>query len=184
MKKIILVAALLTSCFLSMGQELSLSTNTLDYAYLGTMNMEGSYAIAQHWSVTAGLKYNPFTWKAENETGIMRNRQFVCAAGVRYWPWHVYSGWWLAAKGQYQIYNIGGITKLDTREGNRIGGGVAAGYSYMLLKHLNLEMGVGAWGGLDRYVLFSCPKCGRILDQGDELFVLLNDVILSLTYVF
>lgn len=184
MKRIIIALSLMTASVLSRGQEISLSTNTMDYANLGTMNVEASYALAQHWSMTAGLKYNPFTWKADNESGIMRNRQAVYAAGVRYWPWHVYSGWWMAAKGQYQVYNIGGIRSAETQEGDRYGAGLSAGYSYMILKHLNLEMGVGAWGGMDKYIQYSCPRCGRVVKQGDDFFVLLNDVLLSLTYVF
>lgn len=184
MKKILLALLLLTSCFLSVGQEYSLSTNAIDYANLGTLNMDASHALARHWSLTAGVKYNPFTWKAENESGIMRNRQLVCSAGVRYWPWHVYSGWWLAAKGQYQMYNIGGISAPETQEGDRYGAGISLGYSYMILKHLNIEAGLGTWSGWDRYILYSCPRCGRILDQGGKTFILLNDVILSLTYVF
>jgi len=184
MKKIILFVPLLLVSLSLRAQELSLSTNTVDYVNLGTMNVEASYALAQHWTMTAGVKYNPFTWKADNESGIMRNRQFVCASGIRYWPWHVYSGWWLSAKGQYQVYNIGGISAIETQEGNRYGGGLGAGYSYMIHRHLNLEMGVGAWAGLDRYILFSCPKCGRVVKQGDGFFFLLNDVLLSLSYVF
>ena len=185
MKKIVLTLSLLSACLSpSWGQEVSVSTNTVDYVNLGTMNVEASYALARHWSMTAGLKYNPFTWKADNESGLMQNRQAVSAAGVRYWPWHVYSGWWMAAKGQYQVYNIGGISSIETQEGDRYGAGVALGYSYMLHKHLNLEFGVGAWGGLDRFTLYSCPRCGKILNEGDDFFILLNDVLLSLTYVF
>lgn len=185
MKRIILIlAAFLATCQLSRGQELSLSTNAVDYANLGTMNMEASYALARHWCMTAGLKYNPFTWKTDGEGGVMQNRQALCAVGVRYWPWHVYSGWWMAAKGQYQMYNNGGIKSLETREGDRFGAGIAAGYSYMIHKHLNLEIGLGAWGGYDMYTLYSCPKCGRVVKEGDDFFLLLNDVLLSLTYVF
>lgn len=185
MKKLFLIVLpLVAFCHASAAQEVSISTNAVDYANLGTLNVEASYALARHWCMTAGLKYNPFTWRADNESGIMQNRQAVYAAGVRYWPWHVYSGWWMAAKGQYQLYNIGGISSLETQEGDRFGAGVAAGYSYMLHKHLNLELGVGAWGGLDRFTLYSCPRCGRVVREGDDFFFMLNDVLLSVTYVF
>ena len=44
------------------AQNASLSTNLAGYAQLGTLNCEASYAVARHWSLTAGLRYNPFTF--------------------------------------------------------------------------------------------------------------------------
>ena len=69
------------------AQTFSLSTNTLDYAQLGTLNIEAAYGFARHWSVQLGAKYNPFSF--ETARGRFQARQRLVRAGARWWPWHV-----------------------------------------------------------------------------------------------
>ena len=164
------------------AQNLAVSTNLAGYAFLGTMNVEASYALAQHWSVNAGMRYNPFTFGSEDS--IVQARQQAYALGARYWPWHIYSGWWVAGKMQYQEYNAGTSKTEYTAEGDRIGSGLAGGYTVMLNPHLNLEVGLGVWAGYDRFVRDECPRCGRIVGEGSQFFLLPDDVLLMLSYVF
>ena len=103
---------------------------------------------------------------------------------MRYWPWHIYSGWWLAGRARYQEYNRGGIRSPETREGERYGAGMAGGYTYMLTPWLNLEVGLGVWGGLDRYVLYECPVCGLTLEKGRKMFLLPDELLVALSLVF
>ena len=91
------------------AQNASLGTNLAGYANFGTLNCEASYAVARRWSITAGLRYNPFTYSGGVEEGPREFRQRTVALGTRYWPWHIFSGWWLAAKAQYQEYKSGGF---------------------------------------------------------------------------
>ena len=156
----LLVAASLTS----FAQKYSVGTNVLDYLNLATINAEGSFAVSRHWSLTAGAKYNPFTFEKKGEP--MTGRQQVYSLGARWWPWNVYSGWWLGAKGQYQEYNRG------------------AGFSYMVHPHVNIDLGAGVWGGYDVYTRYTCPVCGFTKESGERWFILPNDIILSLIYVF
>ena len=168
----------------SFAQQASLSTNLAGYAQFGTLNCEASYAPARHWSLTAGMRYNPFTFPGGAEGGPRQARQRAVSVGARYWPWHIYSGWWLAAKAQYQEYNFGGIRTARTQEGDRVGGGLTAGYTYMLGPHFNLEAGAGVWAGSDWYTVYACPTCGRTLDKGQRKFLMLNEVLLGVSYVF
>ena len=183
MKKIIATAALLLAVGLALAaQEVSLSTNLADYAALGTINMEATYGFARHWSVNAGVKYNPFSFgEGENAKQL---RQRAISAGARFWPWHIYSGWWMGAKVQYQEFNEGGLVSPETSEGDRYGGGLAAGYSRMLGKHFNLDLGLGMWAGYSVYTTYACQVCGRKVDSGSRFFVLPNDVILGINYIF
>ena len=103
---------------------------------------------------------------------------------MRYWPWYVYSGWWVGGKVQYQEYNWGGLTSDKTEEGDRFGAGISAGYTYMLAPHVNLDFGLGLWGGYDKYKRYSCPVCGLTEASGDRFFILPNDVTLALSFVF
>jgi len=164
------------------AQDFSLSTNLADYANFGTLNADLSYGVSRHWTVDAGLRYNPFTF---GEGDAMKsNRQRSISAGARYWPWHIYSGWWLAGRFRVQEYNLGGIKSPSTTEGNRYGGGVSGGYSFMLGPHFNVDFGVGVWNGYERYVVYQCPVCGKVTGTGEGYFILPNDILLSLTYVF
>lgn len=180
---IMCVSAALLGAFGASAQEMALSTNLAGYANLGTMNLEASYAFARHWSVNAGMKFNPFSYDSK-ENIKMQNKQRLYSVGARFWPWHIYSGWWLAGKMQYQEFNTGGIVSKETSEGDRIGSGITGGYSYMLNPHFNFEFGVGLWAGYERFTRYECPVCGSVTDQGEKIFVLPNDLILSLTYVF
>ena len=172
---------------LSLGagaQNMSVSTNIASYANFGTLNLEASCAVARHWSLTAGMRYNPFSFPGGADEGPRQCKQRTFSAGARFWPWHIYSGWWAAAKAQYQEYNTGGFTSLETREGERKGAGLSMGYTYMLSPHFNVEVGAGLWGGTDSYTLYSCPTCGRITDSGNALFLMLNEVLLGLSFIF
>lgn len=179
------VLALLTLPAIRAGaQNLSVSTNAVGYINYGTLNAEASVSVARQWTVTAGVKYNPFRFTAGEDAHEVNNRQRLFAAGARFWPWHVYSGWWIAGKLQYQEYNQGGITSPLTQEGDRIGLGATVGYTYMLARHLNLEFGLGGWAGADFYTRYECPTCGLTLEEGRKAFILPNDIIVAISYIF
>lgn len=175
---------LLSSC-LSPGfaQQAAVSTNLVQYANFGTVNGDVSVAPVRHWTVHAGGRYNPFRYGKSDE-GAVQNKQRTVYAGSRWWGWHVYSGWWLGPKLQYQEYSTGGIRDPETREGRRVGMALSGGYSYMIAPHLDLEFGVGFWGGWDRFTLYECPVCGLTVDSGKRGFLLPDDVLVALTYIF
>lgn len=184
MKRIIVLLCFLAQFAFGMNaQSVSLSTNLLDYADMGTLNIEASYGFARHWSVDAGLKYNPFTY-GSGDTAVQR-RQRTVTAGARWWPWHIYSGWWVSGNARYQEYNKGGgAEKPQTWEGDRVGAGLRGGYSLMLNPHLNMDFGLGVWAGYDVYTVYECQQCGRVVANGAKYFVLPSDFILSVSYIF
>ena len=161
-----------------------MSTNLLGYAELGTMNMDVSYALSRRWSLTAGARYNPFTYNKGDVSSQFQYRQQSYSFGARFWPWHTWSGWWVASKARYQEYNFGGVVSRETSEGDRVGLGLYSGYTLMLSRHLNMEFGLGLWGGLDMYRKYSCPVCGLTIDEGKKGFVLPDDIMISIVYVF
>ena len=179
---ILAAAAGLLLCGMVRAQNYSIATNVLDYVNLGTLNMEASCGLARQWSLSAGIKYNPFTYGEGNDG--FADRQRSVDAGARFWPWHIYSGWWLSGKLKWQEYNKGGFQSRQTTEGDRYGGALAAGYSFMLNTHLNLDIGLGRWGGYDKYIAYECLKCGKVIDAGDKFFVLPNDILLTISYIF
>jgi len=177
---ILLILCISTLC---RGQNWAVSTNLAGYAALGTMNLDVSYALRQHWSIEAGARYNPFTFKGKEENQFQM-RQKTFALGARWWPWHIYSGWWISPKVQYMEFSEGGILSKETREGDRIGAGAGAGYTHMINSHLNIEFGASFWGGYEDSALYSCPHCGILKETAKKSFILPNEIIISLCYVF
>jgi len=54
----------------------------------------------------------------------------------------------------------------------------------MLSDHFNLEFGAGFWGGYKTYTVYSCPRCGRKIEEGKKWFICPNEAIVSIVYVF
>lgn len=166
------------------AHRVSVSTNLLDYAHLGTLNIDASYAVSRHWSLVAGARYNPFTYNADDRQKQFQYRQQSYAVGVRWWLWHTWSGWWFSSKARYQEYNAGGLWTRDTEEGDRVGAGLYVGYTHMLSPHMNVEFGCGMWGGISWYTSYSCPTCGYIVEEGQKFFMRPDDFMISVVYVF
>lgn len=187
MKRLIVLFVLLISmsfCHEVFAQKVSISTNLVDYANLGTINGEVGVSVAQHWTIHGGAKYN--SWRFEEGTpDAYQNNKRTFYLGPKFWFWHAYSGWWISAQAQYQEYNHGGwIFGEETEEGDAWGLGLSAGYTLMLSSWFNLDFGVGGWGGYTNYVTYACPECGRITDKGYKYFFLPNSLMMSAVFVF
>lgn len=179
----LLLALSVFSALPSYAQKWEISTNALDMIDLGTLNIEGGYALSQHWSLHLSARCNPFSFGSEQK-GFFQNKKQAYSAGARWWAWHTWSGMWISAKAQYMEYNSGGIVSDRTEEGDAVGGSLAAGYTYMLTPHLNIDFGLGVWAGRKYYTAYSCPRCGVTVDRGSKPFVMPNDLLISLSYVF
>ena len=166
------------------AQDWSVSTNLMDYACLGTINIEGSGAAGRHISINASARVNPWTYHKGDPAKQMQNRHQTYAAGIRYWPWHIYSGWWIGTAAQYQEYNRGGILSRETEEGDAFGLSLSAGYTLMVHRFVNLEFGAGLWGGQTAYTTFACPSCGRITGSGRKWFLRPNDLTVAVAFIF
>lgn len=171
-KRLLTVLLFLSGAFLAGAQKrFSVGTDVIRILELGTINAEASIAVSQHVSVYAGGAVNPWTYNKGDADRQMENRNYSFWAGARWWPWHVYSGWWAGADGKYMCYNRGGIFKRQTEEGDAYGGSLRAGYSIMLSETWNLDISAGAWAGWKSYTVYSCPLCGRIEEKGSKAFI-------------
>ena len=180
---LILISLFIAASLPGSAQQWSVGVNALDAADMGTAGAEASVSVSRHVTVNASARLNPWTF-SEGEDGQRQRRHQTYAAGMRWWPWNVYSGWWMGAKAQWQEYNRGGFRSPETEEGDAWGAGLSAGYTWMLHEHVNLEAGLGAWGGYRTYTVYACPQCGRRVDEGSKWFMLPNEAILSLVFVF
>lgn len=85
------------------GAQFSVGTNLVGYANLVTINAEVGMSVAKKWSVLVHGKYNPFVF-SEGEQKQMQHKQITAGAGIRFWPWHVNSGWFVGLGGA--IYGV------------------------------------------------------------------------------
>ena len=187
---ILLLLAAISSPFEAASQgksktQVVLSTDISDWAYLGTINLEAGVSLHQHFSLQAGAKYNPWDFKVGKHDLPLYNHQTTAYVGFRYWPWYVYSGWWIDVRAQYTKYEETGIWRPALDTGTAVGGGLSFGYTLMLHERLNLEFGAGLWAGRRlEHILYCCPDRMSIRENFPSNFVALNDISISLMYVF
>ncbi len=199
MKKILLFAVLLCAASAALGAQplpqgppgwedlekrarFGLSQNLADYLFLGTLNADVQYSVHRSWTLQAGAKYNNWTWRHRTDDQF-ESRQQAYYIGARWWPWYTYSGWWAGTKLQYREYNRGGIIARETEEGDAFGLGASAGYSVHLNPWLDMDFGIGFWGGFARYVTYACPYCGERIDEGSKAFFLPDEIRISLMFI-
>ena len=184
--RIISTILLLSVSVQAAAQKVAVSTNALDIANLGTINLQAGYAFAQHWTLTLQGRYNNWSFGSVEQGNPFQNRSRGAALGARWWSWYTYSGWWVGANARFDEYNRGGLfRRMETEEGRAVGAGLAVGYSHMLGEHWNLDFGLGAWAGVTKYTTYACPRCGMILDEGTKTFVLPSpDCQVSIVYIF
>lgn len=186
MKRLFLSIVVLLSCTALFSQRLSLSMNMADLAAFGTLNADAGLSVARKVTLHVGGRYNPWSFHYGEHQSELRNQQQFVYAGVRYWPWYVYSGWWMGGRLQWGNYSNGGIWRPALREGrNLMGLGLSAGYTYMLNKHFNLDFGVGVWGGyMGDYTLYDSFSKLSYRTTGARGFFYPDTVIIALQYVF
>lgn len=181
-----LVSALMMVVFSmpSKAQKFSVSVNAGDLVWFGTGDLAVSAALGQHLTLDAEARYNPWKFRtASADTQFQDNRREI-SAGVAWWPWHVYSGWYVSSRVQLQEYNRGGIWNRRSEEGVALGLTFGGGYSYMITEWLNVSFGLEGWAGAKDYTKYACPKCGRIIGEGRKGFIAPNDVKVSFSFLF
>ena len=188
MKRLILIGLLgLVLPLTCAAQKWTVQTNFLDWAALGTVNAEVGMSVSQHFSLMVGGRYNPWDFHTHNPEALVQNRQETAYLGVRYWTWYVNSGFWMAAKAQYMhSFSHTGIWRAALKEGrNGFGGALSLGYTFMLSKHFNLEIGAGGWAGVfQHYGFYSSPEKRFVREEGRKAFLYPDQLSLSLVYVF
>lgn len=169
----------------AMEQKFDISTNLFDWLDLATINLDASIPVSRHFTIQAGFKYNPWNFKV-NKGGItqMRNQQQSVSAGARYWPWGTYSKLWICSKLQYRNYSETRARGLYLDVGKALGAGLSLGYMWRIGDHLGIELGGGFWGGrLLEHAMYDGPD-ERCYELGPKNFIALNDLNISLHWLF
>ena len=108
--------------FTAFSQKWAVETNALDWANYGTANLSASRGINRYCAAVAGVRFNPWKFK-DSEGASHQNRALTANLGVCFWPWHIYSGWWLSGAVKYQEYNA--YSSMPFSEGDKVGASVS-----------------------------------------------------------
>ena len=177
-----LAAALLAaSAPRASAQRVAVSTNLPTYALMGSINFSADFAIGQHSTIGAAVKFSPFDFKYNGETVYFHH--VTPSINYHYWFWNYYSGWYAGAKFQYGVYNSCNIRNFNA-QGSLVGAGIDFGYGWMLSHHLNLTIGIGGFGGYTWYTRYTDPSFNWKDSFEGRFFIMPDDLTLALTFVF
>jgi len=192
--KLMIVAALLCTlnCAEASAQEQgdykddysrwALSSNIPSWLLLGTINGDIHWSTGRHWSLQAGVKYNPFTYArgSENQTHL---RQFTPSLGLRHWHQKPFEGWFSGIKLLYSTYSVANIAGLGFFDGNLAALALTGGWNKPLRQNLSLSLGAGIAAGLHSSTSYMGPVCGRITGNSRGIVVFIPDLYISIYYL-
>ena len=139
--RLYIVVLLLTTAPLSvLSQTWAVKTNLVtDALLIPTLGVE--YALSDHSSVSLTGTYMPYS------VGDKKWKNWSVQPELRFWRNEPYAGWFLgvnAIGGGFNINNVhvGGLYGKQ-RQGKFVGGGISAGYHFVLSYHWGLELALG-----------------------------------------
>lgn len=78
-----------------------------------------------------------------------------------------------------------GVLRPKLFEGKSVGAGLLFGYTWMIHERFNIEVGGGVWGGRHiEYNRYRTPASRDLLSSGPRNFVFIDELSVSLMYVF
>lgn len=173
---LLLLFTLFVNIHSSNAQSYSVSTNTLEWAKLGTINLDASIIIGYNWTLHLSGAYNPWTFK-ENK----KLKHILIEPGVRYWTWQTYVGSYFSANLMASRFN-GGFKK--RHDGYGFGLNFNYGYAWMINRRWNFELegGLGLLAG--KYSLFECKTCGERLSADKKFLTPTPKFAANIAYLF
>lgn len=166
------------------SQKIAISTNAVDYVNLFTLNGTFSYAVTRNMTMEISMRYNPFVYNLSDSDRQMQNKRLAFYTGMRYWPWHVYSGWFISGNMNYTRFNTGGIFSEKSYEGDAYALAFGGGYALMLSSKFNLDFALSVMAGYGRYRRYSCPSCGLVEANKKQVFIAPDNILVQLSYLF
>ena len=162
---------------------ISVRTNLL-WSAASSANLGLEVPVSSHWTLgaNAGLKTWPrwFLWD-NDRTDAAKWKHLAIVPEARWWKGGIYDGLFLSGDLIYTHYNVGGVkfplglypeTAGSRLQGDFLGIGVGAGYSWRLSGHWRLEAEAGLGAGYSASSRYECSYCGRkIADERGPVLV-------------
>ena len=136
-----------------------------------TPNHGIDFALGQHGSIGASIGLKPWprwlAWDYDKAVPAKWRHRLVTLEG-RWWPKRVYDGWFLGADALYLHYNFASlhlpfglypVLNNSRLQGDAVGAGLFAGYSWWLGEHWRLELAAGVAGAYNNADRYECDHC-------------------------
>ena len=187
----ILISALLVFAMAlpASAQNVAVKTNALYWATT-TPNIGVEVSVAKQHSLQLFYGLNPWKQSGGDQTSL---RHWLLMPEYRYWFCESFNGWFVGAHLMGGQFNMGGVDlpfglfpSLENRryEGWYAGGGVTAGYQWVLSRHWNIEASLGVGYDYIKYDKFRCGECGERLKSGHTNYIGPTKLALCVMYVF
>jgi len=191
-----------------LNARMALSVNAVDLGWFLTPNLGMQYAVGRHWTVKAEVKYNRWTFNDGSADSRVRHARQEYSLGGRWWGWYTYTGWWIGLSAKYREYSGCGLSSLNPgswgdryvkEEGDAVGAALSFGYSVQITEWLDIDFGLGIWGGNAWYRQYSgeadgsgnvCPRYGKRTDASVDapashtLFIAPDEVMVTAVFIF
>lgn len=173
-------------CF---SQNVALKTNALYWA-TATPNLGVELGVGKKHTAQLFYGLNPWKQSGGDQSSL---RHWLIMPEYRYWFCEKFNGWFLGAHlmgGEFNVASVklpfGFFEPLQDHryEGWYAGGGITAGYQWVLSKHWNFEASVGVGYDYIKYDKFKCETCGEKLKSSHTDYVGPTKAALSLIYVY
>lgn len=144
--------------------------NNLLYDAVATPNLQVEFRLAEHWSLQAGVGFNPFPLKDEV---IPKWRHVYAELAPRYWFCDAYTRDFVSVNIGYTHYNVAGgvypigwmykAVQSNRFQGDAILFGASYGWQFPISPHFSIELEGGVDAGFTWYDRFECVHCGKQL---------------------
>lgn len=158
-----------------------LNLNFVDLGYLGTLNVGADINVSKHLVLGLTAKFNPWVFNKNGDDPLYDNKT-MAYIGIKGYPWNIFDGWHFDAMAGWSKYRSKDRDK-HPEEGHKFGAGVGFGYSYIINKTLNLEIGAGCWMGAKRFDTRESLSDNTRLNSGTKFFIEPYNISLGLTWV-
>ena len=158
-----------------------LHVNFVDLGNLLTLNLGADVGLSKHVALGVVGKVNPWVFNKETDNAKFDNKTMGYLT-AKYYPWNIFSGLHFDVMGGASGYTQRGQEGTVDR-GYKAGGGLGAGYTYVISKHLNLEIAAGAWIGHKNYDTIPSLTDGKVLSSSSKFFVEPYELKIGLSWV-
>lgn len=184
-------------CTHSFAQKVAIKNN-LAYDALKTPNLSLEFSMGRKWTLDTQVGMNFFFYTQDATSSrykIKKASHWLVQPELRYWTCDVFNGWFFGLHAHGGQMNIGGIDvpfvlqkgdgkmKEHRYEGYFWGGGLSAGYQWVVSNRFNIEASLGIGYVHTRYDKYKCTTCGKKEGKGDADYIGPTRAAISIIYM-
>ena len=172
--------------------------NNLAYDALKTPNLSLELSIGRKWTLDTQVGMNFFFYTQDATSSHYRTKKishWLVQPELRYWTCDVFNGWFFGVHMHGGQTNVGGVNipfvlqngdgKMSKHryEGYFLGGGLSAGYQWIISSRFNMEASLGVGYIHARYDKYKCTTCGKKLGTGSSDYIGPTKAAISIIYL-